>query len=259
MSKKLKFAKPISILITMSVLSACSVSNSRYQLSQDIAPQRPPTQAEIRDITPTALPYSRGGNRDYTVRGISYQVKKSHHNYVETGTASWYGTKFHGHLTSNGETYNMYGLSAAHKALPIPSFVKVTNLDNNLHTIVRVNDRGPFHPDRVIDLSYGAAYKLGVLKHGTARVKLEAITVDEAQSPLVAPNIDCTIQLLALKNHQVIAERLKLVKKQFHKRAYIEKVENIYRLKLGPFNNLTECETLHKKVLINYPKAFIKR
>jgi len=256
MSTIAKFVKSISLLITVSALTACTVSNSRYQLTQDIAPQRAPTQAEISELTPVSLPYSRGGNRDYTVRGISYRVKKSHHNYVASGVASWYGTKFHGHLTSNGETYNMYGLSAAHKTLPIPSFVKVTNLDNNLHTIVRINDRGPFHPDRVIDLSYGAAYKLGVLKHGTARVKIEAITVNE---PPLLGHHNCTIQLFALQNSQVINERLKQVIEQYDSPAFVQRVENIYRLKLGPFNDLSKCEALHKKVLINYPKAFIKR
>ncbi|UTA49625.1 septal ring lytic transglycosylase RlpA family protein [Simiduia sp. 21SJ11W-1] len=89
--------------------------------------------------------------------------------------ASWYGNKFHGHQTSNGEIYNMYGMTAAHKTLRIPTYVKVTNLDNNLSVIVRVNDRGPFHGDRIIDLSYAAARKLDYAERGTARVRVEAI------------------------------------------------------------------------------------
>ncbi|MFP3519286.1 septal ring lytic transglycosylase RlpA family protein, partial [Pseudomonas sp. SIMBA_077] len=94
---------------------------------------------------------------------------------VASGTASWYGTKFHGQNTANGEVYDLYGMSAAHKTLPLPSYVKVTNLDNNRSVILRVNDRGPFYSDRIIDLSYAAAKKLGYAETGTARVKVEGI------------------------------------------------------------------------------------
>jgi len=95
--------------------------------------------------------------------------------YSERGVASWYGEKFHGHKTSNGEVFDMYVASAAHKSLPIPSFLKVTNLDNNRSIVVRVNDRGPFHGDRLVDLSYAAAVKLGYADRGTARVQLDSI------------------------------------------------------------------------------------
>ncbi|MCM2679080.1 septal ring lytic transglycosylase RlpA family protein [Echinimonas agarilytica] len=97
--------------------------------------------------------------------------------FTEVGHASWYGKKFHGHKTSNGEIYDMYAMSAAHKNLPIPTYVKVTRIDNGKQVIVRVNDRGPFHQGRVIDLSYAAAHKLDMLKSGTSKVKLEAIVV----------------------------------------------------------------------------------
>ncbi|MDB2410034.1 septal ring lytic transglycosylase RlpA family protein [Pseudomonadales bacterium] len=100
---------------------------------------------------------------------------KSSKGYKEKGGASWYGTKFHGRLTSNGERYNMYAMTAAHKSLPIPTYVKVKNLENGREIIVRVNDRGPFHEGRIIDLSYAAATKIGMLKKGTARVEVEAI------------------------------------------------------------------------------------
>lgn len=102
--------------------------------------------------------------------------------YVAEGTASWYGKKFHGHKTSNGETYDMYSFSAAHKSLPLPTYLKVTNLDNQRSVIVRVNDRGPFHGDRLIDLSYAAAARLDYHKKGLARVRIEAITPAQGQS-----------------------------------------------------------------------------
>ncbi len=109
------------------------------------------------------------------VLGKSYNVMDTEAGYSERGVASWYGGKFHGHKTSNGEVFDMYLASAAHKSLPIPSFLKVTNLDNNRSIIVRVNDRGPFHGDRLVDLSYAAAVKLGYADRGTARVQLDAI------------------------------------------------------------------------------------
>jgi rare lipoprotein A len=109
------------------------------------------------------------------VWGKSYNVLPSHIGYKAEGIASWYGLKFHGHKTSNGEIYDIYKMSAAHKSLPIPSFAKVTNLDNGKSVVVRVNDRGPFHENRLIDLSYSAAARLKILKQGTGRVRVEAI------------------------------------------------------------------------------------
>jgi rare lipoprotein A len=118
------------------------------------------------------------GNRSpYSVLGKTYHVLPTEKGYNERGVASWYGEKFHGHKTSNGEIFDMYQVSAAHKSLPIPSFLRVTNLDNNRSIVVRVNDRGPFHGDRIIDLSYAAALKLGYADKGTARVQLESIVV----------------------------------------------------------------------------------
>ncbi|WNC69587.1 septal ring lytic transglycosylase RlpA family protein [Thalassotalea nanhaiensis] len=125
---------------------------------------------------PQVVAPSRGGNKNYQVFGKPYTVLKTAEGYKATGTASWYGKKFHGHLTSNGEVYDMYAFSAAHKSLPLPTYMQVTNLANNKSVIVRVNDRGPFHQDRLIDLSYSAAYKLGMLSKGTAKVRIEAIT-----------------------------------------------------------------------------------
>ena len=121
-------------------------------------------------------PRSRVGNRHYAVLGKRYQVRDSAEGYVEEGMASYYGKKFHGRLTSNQEVYDMYAFSAAHKSLPLPSYVRVTNLANGKSVVVRVNDRGPFHAGRVIDLSFAAATKLGFTKQGTARVEVRALT-----------------------------------------------------------------------------------
>ena len=130
--------------------------------------------SRIPDATPTLHtgPYKAN---PYTVLGKTYFPQQESKTYVASGTASWYGTKFHGQNTANGEVYDLYGMSAAHKTLPLPSYVRVTNLDNNKSVILRVNDRGPFYSDRIIDLSYAAAKKLGYAETGTARVKVEGI------------------------------------------------------------------------------------
>jgi rare lipoprotein A len=133
-------------------------------------------EASQQTTKPASNPSGKPGNRTpYTVFGKSYDILPESLGYLEIGIASWYGEKFHGRLTSNGEVYDMYQLSAAHKALPLPTVVRVTNLDNGKKTILRVNDRGPFHDDRLIDLSYKAALELGFADKGTAPVVVEAI------------------------------------------------------------------------------------
>jgi rare lipoprotein A len=138
-------------------------------------------------VIPVPINRTMAGNRSpYTVNGRSYRVMQSEEGFQQTGLASWYGEKFHGHQTSNGEIFDMFQVSAAHTSLPIPSFLRVTNLENQRSIIVRVNDRGPFHNDRVIDLSYAAAYKLGFSNQGTALVHLEAIV--PGQNVILAAN-----------------------------------------------------------------------
>ena len=158
-----------------------SPNKGRYSISQDRAPTRIVNLSIIPEVIPQPINRTMAGNRSpYTVLGKSYQVLPTEEGYNESGVASWYGEKFHGHKTSNGEVFDMYQVSAAHKSLPIPSFLRVTNLDNNRSIVVRVNDRGPFHGDRVIDLSYAAALKLGYADRGTARVQLESIVANGA-------------------------------------------------------------------------------
>ncbi|WP_028839876.1 septal ring lytic transglycosylase RlpA family protein [Thermomonas fusca] len=139
-------------------------------------------EPEVRDE-----PRARSGNRDYAVLGQKYRVLDDHEGYNEEGGASYYGKKFHGRRTSSGEVYDMYAFSAAHKSLPLPSFARVTNLDNGKSVVVRVNDRGPFHKGRIIDLSYAAAVKLGYRERGTARVRVEALSADGVAVASAAP------------------------------------------------------------------------
>jgi rare lipoprotein A len=142
---------------------------------KDGAPEGLPDYSNAPDAVPRFEKVSRAKQRPYTVLGRTYQPLKSSQGYVEQGVASWYGTKFHGRQTALGERYDMYSMSAAHKLLPLPTYVQVRNLENGRSAVVRVNDRGPFHDNRIIDLSYAAASKLGMLGKGTALVEVRAI------------------------------------------------------------------------------------
>ncbi|MGR2737601.1 septal ring lytic transglycosylase RlpA family protein [Billgrantia sp. Q4P2] len=156
--------------------AGASTGGQRYAMSGDAYPENPPDVSQIPDAVPRVESPSRGGNRPvYEVWGKTYQVLPDARGYARQGTASWYGEKFHGYATSNGEIYDMYKMSAAHRSLPLPTYARVTSLDNGRSVIVRVNDRGPFHNDREIDLSYAAAARLDILDRGTGRVKVEAI------------------------------------------------------------------------------------
>lgn len=150
---------------------------------RDSAPEAPLDISGLVEPEPRDEPPSAYGNRSpYTVLGQSYRVRDTARGYRERGVASWYGQKFHGRLTSSREPYDMCSFSAAHKTLPLPSYARVTNLDNGHSVVVRVNDRGPFHEGRIIDLSYAAAIKLGVDRTGTARVEVEALTADNTRT-----------------------------------------------------------------------------
>lgn len=158
-------------------LSACFSPPQRITPTTPSPAQPPPDVQTIPDAAPRVEPLSpRGNPAFYDVMGKRYFVLPSAVNYVERGVASWYGPGFHQQFTSNGEPYDMYGMTAAHKTLPLPSFVQVTNLSNGKSVVLRVNDRGPFKEGRIIDLSYTAASKLDVLRAGTALVEVRAIT-----------------------------------------------------------------------------------
>ncbi len=168
--------RPLAIAITMTaivLIAGCGGTSGQ----RDAAPGSPADLSAIDDAVPRAEPASRYGNpRSYEVFGRTYRTLASSADYSETGIASWYGTKFHGRATSSGERYDMYAMTAAHKSLPIPTYVRVENLDNGRSTVVRVNDRGPFHKGRIIDLSYAAATRLGIDKKGTGQVRVTALT-----------------------------------------------------------------------------------
>jgi rare lipoprotein A len=147
----------------------------------------PANLASVPDAVPKYEPPHRFANRPYRVFGRDYVPLRPGAPFKQQGTASWYGKRFHGSSTSSGEPYDMYAMSAAHPVLPIPSYARVTNLANGKSVVVRINDRGPFHAGRVIDLSYAAAYRLGYVEAGSAPVEVEALVPGSETAVAAAP------------------------------------------------------------------------
>ncbi len=248
---------------TLAILAGCSSSTTtgRYDIKDDVAPDAPISVDHIEDASPKYEPYSTGGNKDYSVLGQSYKVLRTVDGFKQKGKASWYGKKFHGHKTSNGEVYDMYSMTAAHKTLPIPSYVKVTNVDNGKAAVVRINDRGPFHSGRIIDLSYAAAYKLGVIETGTANVEIEAIPTSKKNVTTDPNAIDgYVIQVFSSKYmdssrtlSQDLSQRLSVT-------SFIDDTDGYHRVFLGPFQDYIQTEkTLEQVKLLGYQTAFIKK
>jgi rare lipoprotein A len=175
------------MLAALLTLGGCVTRGGGY--FEDDGPGRTPVDiANTPDAVPKTEPRAASGNKSYQVYGKTYVPMSDASGYRERGVASWYGKKFHGRRTSSGESYDMYAMSAAHKTLPLPSYVRVRNLQNGRATIVRVNDRGPFLHNRLIDLSYAAASKLGIVGSGTGLVEIETVTSpDDAPVQVARP------------------------------------------------------------------------
>lgn len=223
------------------VLGGCQSSPKRpvqHRDHRDGPPEMiPPGLADLPDPeVRLETPTKRGNPQSYTVLGRTYRVLRTATGYSATGNASWYGRKFHGRLTSSGEPFDMYALTAAHTTLPIPTFARVTNLENGKSTVVRINDRGPFHDDRIIDLSYAAAVKLGYAARGTARVRVEVI----------GPDKDYVLQAGAFKDLDRADRLKKAIADLTGKPAYVVKVsgESLYRVRIGPVQGRPEAERL---------------
>jgi rare lipoprotein A len=238
-----------------------SGKKSRYQMTDDRYPDDAPDVSLVKNAQPKYEPYSRQGNRNYTVLGKNYQVLDSGKGFKEQGHASWYGSKFHGHLTSNGETYDMYTMSAAHKNLPLPSYVKVTNLENNKQIIVRVNDRGPFHHGRVIDLSYAAAYHLDMLASGTAKVAIETVYIASPGERVISDlkyDDNHFIQIAASQDKLRINMLARQLETKYAVTSRVTLVNGMHRLQLGPIRQIHLTNKLLDRVQADgYPQSFI--
>lgn len=244
-----------AVALTALLLVSCAGEPSRVEEPSD-GPSTLNLRAEdVADAVPQAEPLARYGNHSpYEVFGRKYHVLQSSKGYRERGTASWYGSKFHGRRTSSGEFYDMHLATAAHKSLPLPTYAEVTNLDNGRKVIVKVNDRGPFKDDRLIDLSYGAALRLDMIASGTARVEVKAI--DAAASPgklaSAEPRAESGETWLqagaygARAGAEDLASRLR--------QANLDPVSihdggDLFRVWLGPYNSQAEAESIIEKAI----------
>ncbi|NOY16705.1 MAG: septal ring lytic transglycosylase RlpA family protein [Gammaproteobacteria bacterium] len=243
---KWKFA--ISWLLIL-LLAGCGSSGKKktgggYYLD-DGPPKSTLDLAKVKDAVPHMEPLSATGNKPYVVFGKRYVPLKSSQGFRQKGTASWYGKKFHGKRTSSGEAYDMYKMTAAHTVLPLPSYVRVTNLRNGRSVVVRVNDRGPFKHDRVMDLSYAAAMKLDVVKSGTAAVEIVAVgensfnRTDQAiETRQAASDPLLFIQLGAFSNQDAAYSLQRHLRGAGYRTAkvsrFIQSQIELYRVRIGP-------------------------
>ncbi len=224
----------------------------------------PPNLAAIPDAVPKAEPLHRFANRPYQVFGKDYVPVAGAAPFRQTGIGSWYGRRFHGAPTSSGEPYDMYAMTAAHPTLPIPSYVRVTNLANGRSVVVRVNDRGPFHSERVIDLSYAAAWRLGYAEAGSARVEVERIVAASAPSAVVAATQEreqrqapatesrgIYLQLGAFSARDA-AENFRV--RVYRELAWLQEAiqviagGSVFRLHLGPYRSQDEARTIADRI-----------
>ncbi len=204
----------------------------------------------VRNAVPKAEPLAHYGNHSpYTVLGKTYTVLPSSKGYRERGIASWYGNKFHGRRTSSGELYDMYLATAAHKSLPLPTYAKVTNLDTGKKIIVKINDRGPFHAGRIIDLSYAAAVKLGVDKTGTAQVEVRAIDANKQGRSTTKTAGGRYLQAGAFKQRKTAKELAKKLQAAKLKSATVKKRHGLYKVLLGPYASSTKMEASRRRVV----------
>ena len=240
--------------------STPSAKGGGYYLDDGPGDNPPANLSEIPDAVPRAEPLLARSNQPYMALGKKYTPMTSYQPYKERGIASWYGKRYHGNKTSSGEVYDMYGMSAAHTTLPIPSYVRVTNPENGKSVVVRVNDRGPFHEDRLIDLSYAAAWKLDLITKGSGLVEVETIDPNSvspaaaapaatipaeqpAAADAAAPSTGLFVQAGAFRQ-KGNADQLRNQVRQLAQNVGVENWYNdgIYRVRLGPYANRSDAE-----------------
>lgn len=258
----------LSPLIIISLaFTGCSSQPSRYALKHDTGPDRYVNHQSVPNAVPRNEPKSKGGNKNYRVNGKSYRVLNSSVGYKKRGIASWYGKKFHGHRTSNGEIYDMYQMTAAHKTLPLPTYVRVTHLGNGRSVVLRVNDRGPFHHNRLIDLSYVAAKKLGITATGTGVVEIEAINPKQytanqnKRNPVSNTDFKIYLQAGAFSQHEnarYLQNKIENLGLSHMAQIKFDPYRKLYKVRIGPFNNVTTADDISETLLQNaIDKAYI--
>ena len=247
-----------SIVSVYIVLVACSSITEQ----SDRAPSSPKDVSAVPNAIPKDEPRSKYGNpASYKVLGKRYYTLASSEGYHEKGIASWYGAKFHGRRTSSGELYDMYAMTAAHKTLPLPTYVEVTNLSNGRKVIVKVNDRGPFHSNRLIDLSYSAAKQLGIMSKGTGMVEIRAISAGETnmqavahvQQPVVDTQVGLYLQVGAFSTSTRAQQFKDKIQSQISDLVSIVPLVkpdgNLYRVRVGPLTTVEYGDSLASHLL----------
>ena len=238
------------------VLTGCSIAQRRPPSGPTEVPLPPPPAANVPDAIPHREPRSAHGNPPfYNVLGKRYVVLATADGYLERGVASWYGPTFHGENTSNGEKYDMYAMTAAHKTLPLPCYARVTNLKNGRAVVVRINDRGPFVANRLIDLSYSAAAKLDMLREGTTLVEVKALTVqdpDDLTRSAETPPPALYVQVGAFAARANAQHVLDQLRAGGLSNAFILNPPDgkaaLYRVRLGPINTVPQYDDLAAKL-----------
>ncbi|HEY4369211.1 MAG TPA: septal ring lytic transglycosylase RlpA family protein [Steroidobacteraceae bacterium] len=237
-----------AVVVAM-LLAACAGTPPRRAPTPTQLPPPPVNVAVIPDAVPRPEPRSAKGNPAfYDVFGRRYFVLATATGYVERGVASWYGPGFHAERTATGEAYDMYGMTAAHKTLPLPAYVQVTNLRNGRSVVVRVNDRGPFKDGRIIDLSYTAAAKLDILRDGTAFVEVRALTpgVETAPAAPVAPAGALFVQAGAFGSEANASRVLAQLRSQGFAKSFVRQDQlngqTLYRVRIGPIPDVAEFD-----------------
>jgi len=269
--KEASLVRLTALFFVSFLFTACSSNpSSRYALKHDTGPDRYINHQDIPNAIPRNEPKSKGGNKNYRVLGKNYRVLQSSEGYKQRGIASWYGKKFHGHRTSNGEIYDMYQMTAAHKSLPLPTYVRVTHLKNGRSVILRVNDRGPFHRNRLIDLSYVAAKKLGITATGTGVVEIEAITPNQysanqhkQNNHYLASNSDFQIYLQAgafsqRQNADYLQHKINGLGFSHNARVKFDPYQKLYKVRIGPFDNIETADSISEALFRHsVDKAYI--
>jgi len=256
----IRYGRVVLLIGALLYLAGCATVSTR-----DGAPNYDVDVSKIPNAIPRVEPKSKYGNIPcYEVRHTTYHVMKSSSGYEATGIASWYGTKFHGVKTSSGEPYNMLAMTAAHRTLPLPTYLEVTNLENGRQVVVRVNDRGPFEKNRLIDLSYVAAKKLGITGRGTGLVKVVAIDPGRYQ-PIAAVDQKVVVHAGArliylqlgafssLQNAERLQQRIQSCLHLSTTDCRIEKGfsqdRTVYRVKMGPFKTVDASDAMSAKII----------
>jgi rare lipoprotein A len=267
------------LLLLLLVLTGCSSAPERREPERQTQPQPPapskggyykddgphekppPNLASIPDAVPRSEPPHRYANRPYQVFGKDYVPISAAQGYRERGMASWYGKKFHGQKTSSGEVYDMYAMTAAHKTLPIPSYARVTHIASGKSVVVRINDRGPFHGARIIDLSYAAAHRLGYINAGSALVEVESVAPGQAaearqetKQEVKQETVDSKgtyIQVGAFSSKANAEDYRSSIMRQLawlSDTVQVLSIGNLWRLHVGPYKSSDDARSIAQRI-----------